>query len=36
MIAIMIVILVVGIIIDGVLFASLDRWVRRRHGLTGD
>ena len=31
--AIMIVILVVGIIVDSVVFGSLDRWVRRRHGL---
>ncbi|MFT3855473.1 MAG: ABC transporter permease [Ilumatobacteraceae bacterium] len=36
MIAIMIVILVIGIVIDGVLFAALDRWVRRRHGLSAD
>jgi len=36
MIAIMIVILAVGIAIDGVLFAALDRWVRRRHGLSAD
>jgi NitT/TauT family transport system permease protein len=34
MIAIMIVVLVIGIVIDGVLFAALDHWVRRRHGLT--
>jgi hypothetical protein len=32
----MIVILVVGIVVDVVLFGSLDRWVRRRHGLLGD
>ena len=31
--AIMIVILVIGIIVDSVVFGSLDRWVRRRHGL---
>jgi NitT/TauT family transport system permease protein len=36
MIAIMIVILAIGILIDGVLFAALDKWVRRRHGLTND
>ena len=36
MIAIMIVILVIGIVIDGVLFTSLDRWVRRLHGLHTD
>jgi NitT/TauT family transport system permease protein len=36
MIAIMIVILTIGIIIDGVLFAALDKWVRRRHGLSQD
>ena len=31
----MIVILVVGILVDSVIFGSLDRWVRRRHGLHG-
>jgi NitT/TauT family transport system permease protein len=36
LIAMMIVILVVGIVVDAVLFGSLDRWVRRRHGLLGD
>jgi len=36
MIAIMIVVLTIGIVIDGVLFAALDRWVRHRHGLTSD
>ena len=36
MIAMMIVILVVGLVVDGLVFASLDRWVRRIHGLTGD
>ncbi len=35
MIAMMIVVLVIGIIVDAVLFATLDKWVRRRHGLTG-
>ena len=33
LIAIMIVILVVGILVDAVVFGTLDRWVRRRHGL---
>jgi NitT/TauT family transport system permease protein len=33
LIAIMIVILAVGILVDAVIFGSLDRWVRRRHGL---
>jgi NitT/TauT family transport system permease protein len=33
LIAIMIVILVVGILVDSLIFGSLDRWVRRRHGL---
>jgi NitT/TauT family transport system permease protein len=36
LIAMMIVILVVGIVVDVVLFGSLDRWVRRRHGLLVD
>ncbi len=36
MIAIMIVVLVIGIVIDGVLFAALARWVRTRHGLSSD
>jgi NitT/TauT family transport system permease protein len=36
LIAMMIVILVIGIIVDAVLFGSLDRWVRRRHGLIED
>jgi NitT/TauT family transport system permease protein len=35
MIAMMIVVLVIGIIVDAVLFATLDSWVRRRHGLSG-
>jgi NitT/TauT family transport system permease protein len=34
--AIMIVILVVGIVVDVAAFGTLDRWVRRRHGLAGD
>ncbi|MGH9272926.1 MAG: ABC transporter permease, partial [Ilumatobacteraceae bacterium] len=33
LIAVMIVILVIGIVVDGVVFGRLDRWVRRRHGL---
>lgn len=36
MVAIMIVVLVIGIVIDAVLFAALDRWVRRIHGLSTD
>lgn len=36
LIAMMIVILIIGIIVDAVLFGSLDRWVRRRHGLIED
>ena len=36
MIAMMIVVLVIGIIFDSVRFAALDRWVRRRHGLSTD
>ncbi len=36
LIAMMIVILVVGILIDTLVFGSLDRVVRRRHGLTED
>lgn len=36
LIAMMIVILVIGIIVDAVLFGTLDRWVRRRHGLIED
>lgn len=36
MIAMMIVILAIGILIDGILFAALDKWVRRRHGLSTD
>jgi NitT/TauT family transport system permease protein len=33
MLAIMIVILVIGIVVDSVLFGSLTRWVRTRYGL---
>lgn len=36
LIAMMIVILVVGILVDSLVFGSLDRWVRRRHGLVAD
>jgi NitT/TauT family transport system permease protein len=36
LIAMMIVILVIGIVVDAVLFGSLDRAVRRRHGLIDD
>jgi NitT/TauT family transport system permease protein len=36
MLAMMIVILVVGIVVDAVFFGTLDRWVRRRYGLLGD
>jgi NitT/TauT family transport system permease protein len=36
LLAIMIVILVVGIVVDVAAFGTLDRWVRRRHGLAGD
>jgi NitT/TauT family transport system permease protein len=34
--AMMIVILVIGIVVDSVFFGTLDRWVRRRYGLLGD
>ena len=34
--AMMIVILSVGVIVDVAAFGTLDRWVRRRHGLAGD
>ena len=33
LIAIMIVILAIGIVVDSLVFGTLDRWVRRRHGL---
>lgn len=36
LIAMMIVILIIGIVVDAVLFGSLDRLVRRRHGLIDD
>jgi NitT/TauT family transport system permease protein len=34
--AMMIVILVIGIVVDTLFFGTLDRWVRRRYGLLGD
>jgi NitT/TauT family transport system permease protein len=34
--AMMIVILTVGVIVDVAAFGTLDRWVRRRHGLAGN
>ena len=34
--AMMIVILVIGIVVDTMFFGTLDRWVRRRYGLLGD
>jgi sulfonate transport system permease protein len=34
--AMMIVILVIGIVVDTLFFGTLDRWVRRRHGLLTD
>ncbi len=36
MMAMMVVILVVGIVVDAVFFGTLDRWVRGRYGLLGD
>ncbi len=36
LIAMMIVVLVIGIVVDSVVFGSLDRWVRRRYGLLDD
>jgi NitT/TauT family transport system permease protein len=36
LIAMMIVILVIGIVVDTLIFGTLDRWVRRRHGLLTD
>ena len=36
LIAMMIVILVIGIVVDSLVFGTLDRWVRRRHGLLSD
>ena len=36
LIAIMIVILAIGILVDSLVFGTLDRWVRRRHGLLND
>jgi NitT/TauT family transport system permease protein len=34
--AMMIVILIIGIVVDTLFFGTLDRWVRRRHGLLTD
>ena len=34
--AMMIVILFIGIVVDTLCFGTLDRWVRRRYGLLGD
>jgi NitT/TauT family transport system permease protein len=34
--AMMIVILVIGIVVDTLFFGTLDRWIRRRHGLLAD
>jgi NitT/TauT family transport system permease protein len=34
--AMMIVILAIGILVDTVFFGTLDRWIRRRHGLLAD
>ena len=36
LIAIMIVILTIGILVDALVFGTLDRWVRRRYGLLDD
>ena len=36
LIAMMIVILVIGIVVDSLVFGTLDRWVRRRYGLLTD
>jgi NitT/TauT family transport system permease protein len=36
MMAMMIVILALGIVVDALFFGTLDRWVRRRYGLLGD
>jgi NitT/TauT family transport system permease protein len=36
LIAMMIVILVVGIVVDSLVFGTLDRAVRRRHGMIED
>jgi NitT/TauT family transport system permease protein len=36
LIAMMIVILIIGIVVDTLIFGTLDRWVRRRHGLLTD
>ncbi len=36
LIAIMIVILTIGILVDALVFGTMDRWVRRRYGLVDD
>ncbi|MET0147202.1 MAG: ABC transporter permease [Ilumatobacteraceae bacterium] len=36
LIAMMIVILVIGILVDSLVFGTIDKWVRRRHGLLND
>jgi NitT/TauT family transport system permease protein len=36
LLAMMIVILVIGILVDTIFFGTLDRWIRRRHGLLAD
>ncbi len=36
LIAMMIVVLVIGIVVDSLVFGTLDRWVRRRYGLLDD
>lgn len=36
LLAIMIVILFIGIVVDSLVFGTLDRWVRRRYGLLND
>lgn len=36
LIAMMIVVLVIGIVVDTVVFGTLDRWIRRRYGLLDD
>ncbi len=36
LIAMMIVILVIGIVVDSLVFGTLDRWIRRRYGLVDD
>jgi NitT/TauT family transport system permease protein len=36
LIAMMIVVLVIGIVVDALVFGTLDRWIRRRYGLLDD